>query len=385
MGFIKKNILIVILGFFLILSIMFYIYLQSSIISQNEVLVFEREGRQKLEDILTNTLILAEFEDHTIDEFESIDDISNDPIILKLDDLADDFLTSDSDRKYFSKDPKLLITGNGILMNWEALKGDFTRFYDDRDLDKFYKAGEIYFNNLNTTITKVDKYIVGLENNVQRFKIYSIVDICVGGLLIVLMVFQKFFKEKQERLKKENEILQKENEEKLAKEKELEKELAKIDEETKLHSKVKCEELFDTSVDLPDIREISMLMFGLDNTDNSNNLIISFAEILKKAVSVLDDEPFIARYESDEFLVYIEKINEEDVKTYVEKIKELVSEFNEDNKDNDEELSYVTGYSITTEGAESVTLRELFDVAISDMKYNKELSKQKEMSGDIDE
>lgn len=392
----KVNIILIILLVLLMLS---FGGLYALIASKNNTLAFEQGGLYKVEYIYEEVQKLYNLEKENIGEDNSLSSNS----LTSIDRLVADFMTNDSIKKYFSQDPDMIAVANGISNNWETFKKAIVEFRSTNDLETFQKASEVSFGNIEDTISKIQRYVYSVESKIASYKIYPLIVLGLAVLVILKMLFDALKllklrpkKEKKPKAKKGKET---EDEDETEDETETEnennsnEEIADnsssnedtgIDELSEVYNARKCQELLDTPVDLYNLREVAVLVFGLNNIEQINQefdkqvgdeVIYTFAQLLKHATQILETEPFIGRYDDDEFIIYLSKTKEDIVKNYVDAVNEIISSYN-DNEGKPYKISFGVGYSITTEDAESVTMQELFTVANEDMANNKVLVKE---------
>lgn len=91
---------------------------------------------------------------------------------------------------------------------------------------------------------------------------------------------------------------------------------------------------------------------------------------------VFNNEIFVGRYGGDEFIVFLDEIEEQDVLDYINQVENLMNRFN-----SQENLMYrlscASGYGITTTDNKTMTMKEIFDIADAQMYKNKISMKKK--------
>lgn len=337
----------------LILSI---IVLLTMVISRNNILVLEKEGINKLEYIREKTIELVSLEE----VFRDKDEIENNELVILLEDLADDFLASDSSHKYFAGNPDMVVIGSAVHTNWITFKNAYIDFNITGDISAFIKSGESYYSNLNSTINSVEKYINVYEKKNKMLSICTLISICLTGFFALASIKSIILdKKKKEEVKiEENNV---NIEEKLS------------------YGVINLEELDLEEVDLSVDRDVSILVFYINDLEEAEetiktNTISLFAEQIEVAKEVLNGKVIIKKYSEFEFIVYTKNTNEKNVGEYLNKVIYLVEKINKDSdNDNDKDqfnMNFICGCSITTETTETITTKELIGVAIDDMIYN---------------
>lgn len=154
--------------------------------------------------------------------------------------------------------------------------------------------------------------------------------------------------------------------------------IAQIDTATGLYNRSRCQELFKHSIASSKLPAIVVLdLNDLKKTNDSlghragDELILSFANVLKDAGNTHTVAPFIGRYGGDEFIIYYEDVSSEDeIKAYLKELVYLTETFNE--KEVRFKISYAVGYAFTSStDKEKLTIRQLFDKADEAMYENK--------------
>lgn len=162
-------------------------------------------------------------------------------------------------------------------------------------------------------------------------------------------------------------------------------EKAQIDTATGLYNRSRCQELFKGSQSISDLRKPAIMVLDLNDLKKTNDnlghrvgdeLIYTFANILKNACAVHTIPPFIGRYGGDEFIIYYEDIQSEaELQIYLNELVFLTKAQNEN--ETRFQVSYAVGYSCVCEApSEKLTARQLFDKADEAMYVNKEEGKR---------
>ncbi len=132
-------------------------------------------------------------------------------------------------------------------------------------------------------------------------------------------------------------------------------------------------------------KERAVIIFDLNDLKKTNDnlghragdqLIYDFAQQIKKATNSFDHEIFVGRYGGDEFMAFLDGVEEQDVTQYIDEVYRILQNFNE-TQGRQYALSCAAGYGITTKENRLLTVRELFDIADEDMYKNKMAMKEK--------
>lgn len=243
-----------------------------------------------------------------------------------------------------------------ISVNWNLEDGQETQELNYIDMRL---AGDRHFKAMTDLSTAISDYTLELNENISMYQ-----------ALLMGLLFTTF-------LIGVNHILQTRAE--LVISKEL-AEKAQIDIATGLYNRSRCQELFKCSQAITDKKKPAILVFDLNDLKKANDslghrvgdeLIASFANILKEGCNVHASSPFVGRYGGDEFIVYYEDVSgEEEVNVYLKEVDFLAKEAND--KESRFQVSYAVGYSyISSESDEKLTTRQLFDKADAAMYENK--------------
>ncbi len=160
--------------------------------------------------------------------------------------------------------------------------------------------------------------------------------------------------------------------------------LASIDVATGLFNRSKCQELFKESPKTNIKNYSAIVVIDLNDLKKTNDvhghrvgdeLIYSFANILKDACNVCQIRPFLGRYGGDEFIIYHKNISEEDeITTFLKELNYLTTEFNKNS--NLFTISYAIGYQLNVNDGKELNIREMFDLADDNMYKNKSETKK---------
>lgn len=160
---------------------------------------------------------------------------------------------------------------------------------------------------------------------------------------------------------------------------------ASLDIATGLYNRSKCQEIFKDTYTTDENQQSAVVVIDLNDLKKTNDmqghrvgdeLISTFSAILKQAVHLHTQKPFIGRYGGDEFVLYHKNIaKEEEITAFMKELANLCDEFNEKEIKNFQ-VSYAIGYAINKEGKDGLGTRQLFDEADECMYTNKKAMKK---------
>lgn len=252
---------------------------------------------------------------------------------------------------------------NEIISDWY----DIERILNQENLNKeqLYFSGERHFYNCNEVSNNLKDYILNTNISIKNFNIINV--ICI--ILISLLSIKNFFYIKQE----------------LAKNKKITKSMF-LDSATGLYDRSRCQELFNEDfleeVLYKEKKSKIVIIFDLNDLKKTNDtyghkigdeLIETFANILKQATKIHKKEPFLGRYGGDEFIVYYDNEDIIIINKFLEEVDNLRKEYNK--KEKRYQISYAVGYDIANKTTGIKSFRELFDKADNNMYENKKLIK----------
>ena len=150
--------------------------------------------------------------------------------------------------------------------------------------------------------------------------------------------------------------------------------ISHIDLPTGLPNKSKCEQKFAQYGILSESVQYGLIMFDLNNLKKINDklghnagdlLILNFATILKQE---MDDNAFVSRFGGDEFIAIYDNTTEDQIQSYINRIKDATIEFS--SKNCEFEILYAVGYALS-EFKENVNLYTLLEKADNNMYIDK--------------
>ncbi|MFI3231365.1 MAG: GGDEF domain-containing protein [bacterium] len=267
-----------------------------------------------------------------------------------------------------------------VLLDWSDIQNIVTENVIKKDL--LYFSGERHFYNSNELSQSLSYFIERKTFEIKKMEIFMI----IINIIIILLIIKAF------------EIVQVE----MKKSKKLASNMF-VDSATGLYDRSKCQELFkeealldgaDEDGTIIDINLINrnhgrskiVIVFDLNDLKKTNDtyghkigdeLIETFARILREGAKIHKKEPFLGRYGGDEFVVYYESAKVSDVETYLKEVNQIREEQNK--KESRYQVSYAVGYAVADKNSNINTFRELFDTADKNMYENKKMLKAKQV------
>ncbi len=265
------------------------------------------------------------------------------------------------------KDPKMVLLANEVYESWKTIEEVISVNWDLEDGEELQElnyidmrlAGDSHFKAMTDLSTAIGDYTVDLNSSISQYQA-----VLTSLLFITFLIVTNHILQTRAELVISKELAEK----------------AQIDIATGLYNRSRCQELFKGGQSITDKKKPGILVFDLNDLKKANDsmghrvgdeLIATFATILKEACNVHASPPFVGRYGGDEFIVFYEDVSgEEEVNIYLKEIEFLAKEFNE--KESRFQVSYAVGYSyINAESDEKLTTRQLFDKADAAMYDNK--------------
>lgn len=255
-----------------------------------------------------------------------------------------------------------------VLYNWEVILELI--YAEDIDSNTLLLAADNHFYQMTNLSDAVKEHSRSVNNGVTDTQ-YRI------GLLLVLLsiiIFNNFMKNHAELLDNREQA-----------------KLALIDTATGLYNRSKCHELFKTTNNVSREKQQAVIVFDLNDLKKTNDfrghrmgdeLIKSFATLLKSSAEVHLVPPFIGRYGGDEFLVYYDDLqSEDDLHYFLKELAALTKNFNDNEKRF--QVSYAQGYKIAMgEENNTLTVRQMFDLADESMYDHKKKVKAERQTED---
>lgn len=244
-----------------------------------------------------------------------------------------------------------------LSVNWNLEAGESAK---ELDYISLRLARDAHFSSMTDLSDGIGDYTKDLNSLINQYQL----TILVLAIFIGLLLFHKALQMRAEL------ILSKEM-----------AELSQLDTATGLYNRSRCQELLKGEQGIGNLRTPAFMVLDLNDLKKTNDslghrvgdeLIYSFANILKNAANIHTLPPFIGRYGGDEFVVFYEDIkNEDELQIFLKELAFLTKEQNE--KESRFQVSYAVGYSyVNSDNAEQLTARQLFDQADEAMYVNKQ-------------
>lgn len=285
----------------------------------------------------------------------------SDELIFNLDNMITELNIQDGEEsEYFGNHADILQGIADVDEDWTVTKEALEQYRVDGDITSLLADSErIFYHAANLTNFDAD-YISELSASILRMQLLIIVQMLGVVLIVGHRLFLAFMELKRNR--------------------ELSASMF-IDTATGLFNRSKCHEILRTITE--DKYSRVMIVFDLNDLKKTNDqyghrvgdeLIYSFAQIIKEGTQIHKKDVFIGRYGGDEFMVYYNSIDEDGIRLYLDEVAFLAEAYNE--KEARFQISYAAGYAISSKETSELTLRQLFDIADQDMYRNKEAIKK---------
>lgn len=273
-----------------------------------------------------------------------------------------DYMTPNQENSlYVLKNQEIALQIADVVSTWDDVVGILGE--EEIDFDDLFLAGENHYYKVTDLTMLIQTYGTKIAKRVVLTEMTLLILLISVGVIIGNNLFQTEVELRRSRI--------------LA-------DVALIDTTTGLYNRSKCQELFRSNTK-PGEQRNAIIVFDLNDLKKANDvyghrigdeLISSFAKVLKEACEVHFLKPFIGRYGGDEFVVLYENVQgEEDVFLYLKELSYHTEKFN--HTESRFQLSYATGYSVNyVELSQQLTLRQLFDLADAAMYVNKEEMKK---------
>lgn len=251
----------------------------------------------------------------------------------------------------------MLLLANDVVDSWASIEALLLE--DEPNVNVLALARDSHFQAMTNLSNEINSYAGELSDSISRYQI--IMAVLVIAIAIIML----------------NNLLRTHTELKLS---QAMAESAQIDMSTGLYNRSRCQELFKGNHEAQNKKQPAIVVLDLNDLKKTNDtqghrtgdeLIQSFANVLKAACAVHTIPPFIGRYGGDEFIVFYENLlNQEEIDIYLKELVFLTEQFNE--SETRFQLSYAVGYSyLSNKNDEKLTIRQLFDRADVAMYENK--------------
>ncbi len=263
----------------------------------------------------------------------------------------------------FIENAEAVAVVENFVMDWFVFKAAIFDYRESANRDVFFTASESNYTNASQTIKSLNEHMIidGTSVDLMQY-------VLIGNGVILLVLLVVIFLNTHKELEKNKTI----------------SEEMYLDTATGIFNRAKCQEILKiTSPAMT--KERAVIVFDLNDLKKTNDtlghragdeLIYDFAQQIKNATKSFENEIFVGRYGGDEFMAYLDEVEEQDVRNYIEEVYNVLNHFN-DTKNKPYQLSCAAGYGISAKENKMLTVRELFDVADEDMFRNKVAMKEK--------
>lgn len=236
-----------------------------------------------------------------------------------------------------------------LLKDWETLKKSIYNFREDNDKDRLYEVSEYFFLSANDMVFVAESVSNQKLNLILRLKIFLVVFVIITTIVFVLQLKQTNMLNNDV---KELDII------------------AKKDKLTGLYNRRACDEEIEKYVMANSLDKFACICMDLDNlkyfNDNyghfvGDKLIELFARALHEVFSSIG---FVSRNGGDEFVIFIENTNEDNVKSLIEKLDYNVREKNL--REKIIKISYSYGYVVSRE-EDKHSIYDIMEIADKNM------------------
>ncbi|WP_317854144.1 GGDEF domain-containing protein [Chakrabartyella piscis] len=257
--------------------------------------------------------------------------------------------------EYFGNHDEILKSISNVSSDWEVVKIDLTDYRENSESSALIASSERLFYHAANLTNLTSDYISELSVSILRMQMLIILQMIVVACIIGHRLFFIIMELKRNRELSESMF---------------------IDGATGLYNRSKCHEILRTAIGGDYSR--AMIVFDLNDLKKTNDiyghrvgdeLIHSFAQIMKDGTKIHTQDVFVGRYGGDEFMVYYHNLELKDIQLYLKEVAFLAEAFNE--KETRFQISYAAGYAVSSMHDKDITLRELFDIADQDMYRNK--------------
>lgn len=293
---------------------------------------------------------------------------SNDPrVVYYIDEQTAKYLHNDSENRLYVVDfPHIREAANEVLKSWDTLSQLFKLLEEDAtvDEDSITLAADNHFNSMTDLTVFIGEEKSLLEEEIEQSRMTG-----YGILALIAFCVLNDFICTSFSLKRSKELAQ----------------LASLDGGTGLFNRSTCQDILkDANISSPE-KQFAVVVIDLNDLKITNDLqghrvgdelISTFARILREATQIHTEPPFLGRYGGDEFVVYYETLDSyEELEKFVAKLDTLVTVYNQ-NDERKFKISYAEGHAFHKSGTDGISPRGLFEEADEQMYENKRVMKQ---------
>lgn len=296
----------------------------------------------------------------------------NEELVYHLENVMEELEPSDiyNETRFFSIEEidELIVE---IKEDWDAISDEIVNVRNGEDTDKLLFASERHYNTMTElTIITTEKF-TEVSAEIIRIQAALMVLLMLISIIIIRHLYLSFLELKHTRALTERMF---------------------IDVSTGLYNRSKCQEMLQNTHAPANTQSRIMIIVDLNDLKITNDrlghqvgdeLISSFASILRDASEIHEFEIFIGRYGGDEFMIYYQSADEMDAKLYLEEVNYLIEAFNA--KERKFQISYAAGYAVFDKSKDELSMQELFNTADEAMYKNKVKMKAEKKVGGIED
>lgn len=257
---------------------------------------------------------------------------------------------------------------NEVILNWNTLMELFELPEDDTeavyDVDSILLVSDSHFNNMTNLSLKITEESDKIAQEIAQMQLN-----CYGVLFIIVFFLGHYLIMTTMALKSGAELAV----------------FASLDIATGLYNRSRCQEILKDTTPIDHVRQPAVIVIDLNDLKLTNDvhghkvgdeLIATFARLLREAANIHNIKPFLGRYGGDEFVVFHQDIEkEENIQSFIGELAYLTSEFNKQDSKRFA-ISYAIGFAINTSGKDGLSTRQLFEEADEAMYENKRQMKK---------
>ncbi len=282
----------------------------------------------------------------------------NEELVYHLKNVMEELEPSDIyQESIFSNEEEIDVLIQEVKEDWLAIDEEIINVRNGEDTEKLLFASErLYNTTTELALLTTDKF-TEVSAEITRIQFALMILITLISLIIFRHLYMSFLalrhtKEMTERMF--------------------------IDVSTGLYNRSKCQEMLRDTHTPANSKSRIMIIVDLNDLKITNDklghqvgdeLISSFATILRKATKIHEFDIFVGRYGGDEFMIYYRSAEEMDAKLYLEEVNYLIEQFNEHERKF--QISYAAGYAVFSKEQDTLTMQDLFNVADEAMYENK--------------
>ncbi len=343
----KVNVFHILLLFFLCMTVALVVTLTM----KQKIVDKETEGVTQL-DLINSTL-------QRVTKLE-LEDNRDDALVAELDELMLKVIDPHGNSEYFTEKHGHFDLLKQYEMEYLHFMQAIVEYRNNKNRDNLFEASEHHYVIALDISTELSEHVVDLTDEIATFNAFLIFNMVLVALLLIKIARSTHLE--------------------LEKNKKLSDEMY-IDVSTGIYNRAKCQEILKTQPMQPEeAGNRAIIIFDLNDLKKTNDnlghragddLIASFAAQLKVATKISTEEIFVGRYGGDEFMAYLNGVEEDDVILYLKEVDFVIDHFNR-TQNKPFQLSCAAGYGITTADTKATkTMRELFDEADGQMYENK--------------